>query len=211
MLKFLQMRDELLDQSSQSRQQFFSQQEVLLSKLASEGQHPRAMVIACSDARVTPKMLFGAGPGELFMLRNIANIIPPYHQTEIGVVSALEFAILHLEVPHIIVLGHTDCGGIRALDTHLDMSKEPALARWIEMARPAHLDVDFLMQSMTDKERHLAIVERNVVCQMRNIQSYPFIRSIIEQNQLKLHGWVYCLSERCIRFYDPDNDTFTFE
>ncbi len=202
------MKDELLDQTNQPRQQFFRQHDKLLKKLASAGQTPYALVISCADSRVTPLELLGATPGDLFMLRNVANIVPPYYQTEIGTVSALEYAVLRLEVPHIIVLGHTDCGGILALDAQLDMSVEPALSRWVEMARPAQRDVDFAMGDLTTKERHLAIVERNVVQQLRNIQSYPFVRTQLEQNKLTLHGWVYNLAEQHIRFYNPETDAF---
>lgn len=202
------MSDSILNRSEKMRRDFFENQADLLNKLAHEGQQPEALFVGCSDSRITPSQMFGTGPGELFMLRNVANIVPPYVQTEIGIVSVLEFALLHLNVPHVIVMGHTDCGGIKALDAELDMAREPALVRWTSLARPAQQEVDFLMRDLAPDERHRAIVERNVVHQLRNLQSYPFVRERLEANILELHGWVYYLEEKQIRYYDVERDAF---
>jgi carbonic anhydrase len=202
------MQDPLLDQSAPARRAFFQKNHDLLAQLAQEGQRPQALFIACADSRITPTQLLGTNPGDLFMLRNIANIIPPYIQTEIGIVSTLEFALYQLKVPHIIICGHTDCGGILSLDQHIDMSQQPALSRWLDLARPAQRDVDFQMRDLSPAARHQAIVERNIILQLNNLQSYPFIRQAITANHLTLHGWVYDLQQQHIRFYNPATDTF---
>jgi carbonic anhydrase len=202
--------DSILAQSAPLRHDYFEKQGALLANLAAEGQAPNALFISCSDSRIMPEHFLGASPGDLFMLRNIANIIPPYHQTEIGIVSVLEYAILNLSVPHIIVCGHTDCGGIKALDKQIDMSRQPALSRWLNLARPSQRDVDSSMQTFTSEERHLAIVEGNVVYQLQNIQSYPFVREALENDRLELHGWVYHLESQQISYYDPAANQFTF-
>jgi carbonic anhydrase len=142
------------------------------------------------------------------MLRNIANLVPPYWQTEVGIVSVLEYAILDMKIPHIIVCGHTDCGGIKALDAALDLSSRPTLSRWLDLARPAQREVDGFMEAEISAERHQAIVERNVVHQLRNLESYPFIRERIESGKLSLHGWVYYLELPEIRYYKPEDDNF---
>ena len=205
------MSDSFLAQSASLRRDFFEKQNSLLTKLVASGQSPRALFVGCSDSRVVPEKLFDAQPGDFFMLRNIANIIPPYIQTEIGIVSVLEFAILHLQVPHIIICGHTDCGGIYGLDERLNLGKEPALVRWLDLARPAQRDVDFRMSNLDPKTRHLAIVEQNVINQMRNVASYPFVRAAQGADELTIHGWVYHLAERQISYYDPDINQFVFE
>jgi carbonic anhydrase len=197
------MTEEILRRSTTLRREFFEQQGDLLERLRREGQAPEALFIGCSDARLTPEHLLGAQPGDLFMMRNIANIVPPYIQTEIGSVSVLEYAVLHLHVPHIIICGHTDCGGIRALDIHLDMVREPALSRWLDLARPAQRDVDFELRDLSAAERHEAIVQRNVLNQLQNVESYPFIRQALEANQLELHGWVYVMEQQAISYFDP--------
>lgn len=201
--------DPLLIQSKLAREKYLAEQRVLLNQLAQQGQTPQALFIGCSDSRIMPERLLGLGPGDVFMLRNIANIVPPYHQTEIGIVSTLEFAVLNLAVPHIIVCGHTDCGGIQGLDALIDMSQQPALSRWLDLARPSQRDVDFAMRDLTPDERHLAIVERNVVNQLGNIQSYPFIRERLQANRLNLHGWVYHLETQQISVYHPVSNEFS--
>jgi carbonic anhydrase len=202
------MTDPLLGKTAVQRRNFFEKEGELLTNLIQQGQSPEALFIACADSRVTPEQFLEAKPGALFMLRNIANIIPPYHQTEIGTASVLEFAVLRLEVPHIIVCGHTDCGGIKGLDEDIDLSREPALARWLELARPAKRDIDLGFHDLPEVDRHLAIVERNVVNQLQNIQTYPFIRKLLELEKLDLHGWVYHLEKQQISSYDPVSNQF---
>ncbi|MEJ2746703.1 MAG: carbonic anhydrase [Anaerolineae bacterium] len=150
------MPDTFLTQSAPLRRDYLEKHGELLAHLAQQGQTPNALFIGCSDSRVMPEQILGAKPGEFFMLRNVANIVPPYHQTEIGIVSVLEYAVYHLNVPHIIVCGHTDCGGIKGLDKQIDMSREPALSRWLDLARPSQRDVDFSSKALTPEERHLA-------------------------------------------------------
>ena len=104
------MTDPILDRSSAHRREFIRRDGKLISHLVQQGQAPLALFVGCSDSRIMPEALLGARPGDFFMLRNIANIVPPYHQTEIGIVSVLEYAVLELEVPHIIICGHTNCG-----------------------------------------------------------------------------------------------------
>lgn len=201
------MPDKLLERSATLRHDFFENQEELLNQLATTGQSPEALFIGCSDSRIVPTRLFGTNPGELFMLRNIANIIPPYPQSDMGISAVLEYAVRHLRVPHLIICGHTDCGGIKGLDAQLDVTVEPSLARWIEFARPAQFAVD-AGESLGDWERHRAIVERNVVQQLHNIQTYPIVREALEANRLELHGWVYYLKRRLMGYYDPVKDRF---
>ena len=197
-----------LQETAKNRKKFFKQNQARLKQLVIEGQKPHALFISCSDSRIMPEQLMGAKPGDLFMLRNIANTIPPYTQTEIGVVSVLEYAILSLRVPHVIVCGHTDCGGVRAVDKPIDMMRQPALSRWADIIRPAQRDVDFAMRDLSPEERHHAIVKRHVILQLINLQSYPFIRQAMETVGLQLHGWIYDLFAQQLLVYDPNTETF---
>jgi carbonic anhydrase len=197
----------LLAQSAQIRLDFFEKQAELLERLAQEGQSPYGLYIGCSDARVSPFRLLGANPGDLFFLRNVANIIPPYEQRELSVTAVLEFAIRRLQVPHLIIMGHTDCGGIKGLDAQTDVDTSSALSQWIEFARPAQQVVD-AGPVLDELERHRAIVERNVILQLQHVQSYPFILEALEANRLELHGWVYYLRRRLVSAYDPALDKF---
>ncbi len=200
----------LLAQSAHHRREFFETQAELLERLAKEGQSPYALYIGCSDARVSPFRLLGSNPGDLFILRNVANIVPPYAQRELGITAVLEFAIRRLQVPHLIIMGHTDCGGIKGLDAQVEADPTSALSQWIEFARPAQKTVD-AGPTLAELERHRAIVERNVVLQLRHVQSYPFIAEALEAHRLELHGWVYYLRRRLVSAYDPALDKFVEE
>lgn len=198
---------QLLAQSAQHRREFFESQVELLEKLAKEGQSPYGLYIGCSDARVSPFRLLGANPGDLFILRNVANIIPPYEQRELGVTAVLEFAIQRLQVPHLIIMGHSDCGGIKGLDAQTEADSTSALSQWIEFARPAQQEVD-ANEALDELERHRAIVERNVVLQLQHVQTYPCILEALKAKRLELHGWVYYLRRRLVSAYNRTTDRF---
>ena len=201
------MSHKLLKRSAPFQSGFFERQGELLEKLAKEGQSPEALFIGCSDSRVVPEQLFGARPGDFFMLRNIANIIPPYEQSDEAITAVLEYAVRHLRVPHLIICGHTDCGGIKGLDAELDAEAEPALTHWIEFARPAQQEVD-AGENLGEWERHRTIVERNVVEQLRHVQTYPFVLESLAANRLELHGWVFYLRRKLMGSYEPVKDRF---
>jgi carbonic anhydrase len=201
------MPDRLLEQTAPFQRDFFEGQADLLETLAKKGQSPEALFIGCSDSRVAPEQLFGASPGDFFMLRNIANIIPPYGQSDEGITAVLEYAVRHLRVPHLIICGHTDCGGIKGLDANLDAEAEPALAHWIELARLAQQEVD-AGEKLGEWERHRTIVERNVVQQLRHVQTYPFVLEALAANRLELHGWVFYLRRKLVGSYEPGKDRF---
>jgi carbonic anhydrase len=201
------MPDKLLKQSAPFISNFFQKQADLLKRLAEQGQSPEGLFIGCSDSRVAPEQLLGLNPGDLFMLRNIANIIPPYQQGDTAITAVLEYAVRHLHVPHIIVCGHTDCGGIKGLDAQIDDEQESPLFRWIEFARPAQQEIDANLQ-LGHNDRHQAIVERNVVQQLQNIKTYPFVLKALEADQIELHGWVYYLREQLMGYYDPTTNRF---
>jgi carbonic anhydrase len=202
------MQDKLLEKTRQYRQTYWEANRDALNTLVKDGQKPNALFISCADSRIMPESILGLNPGDFFMLRNVANIVPPYVQTEIGIVSSLEFAVLNLHVPDIIVCGHTQCGGIISLDEHIDMGVSPALSRWIDVARPAQRDVDFSMRGLSTEERHSAIVEQNVINQLRNIASYPFIQIRMDAGMLNLHGWVYYMERHQIGYYDALSGQF---
>ena len=202
------MSDQLLVQSGAARRDFFTREHMLLGKLAAEGQQPKALFVTCSDSRITPETLFALRPGDFFIMRNVANVVPPYYHSDVGSVAPLEFAVRALHVPHIVVCGHTDCGGIRALDQSLSVAEWPSLSSWLEVARPAQRDVDYSREELEDEERHQAIVERNVLRQLENLRTYPFVREAEEAGRLQLHAWVYYLSEPAVRAYDPEQNAF---
>lgn len=174
--------------------------EELLRRLVSKGQSPPAMIIGCADSRVPPEIILDETPGDAFVVRVVANVVPPFGGSDAGVGAAIEYAVLHLKVPNLIILGHMDCGGIKALDQSLNLSAEPYLARWVEYARPAQATVD--ARGVSEDERHRAIVRENVGQQIRNLHTYPCVRDALAAGSLTLHGWIYQMDDGTIEAYD---------
>ncbi|MBI4675717.1 MAG: carbonic anhydrase [Chloroflexi bacterium] len=163
----------------------------VFARLAEQGQDPKVLWIGCSDSRVIPEQITGAEPGEIFMMRNIANIVPPFGTSDDAVGAVIEYAVSHLHVSDIVICRHTECGGIRALEGHVDQTKLPHVARWIEFARPARTQVEAL--GLREEERYLETIKRNVLLQLKNLQTYSCVRDGARDGKLKLHGWLYVL------------------
>jgi carbonic anhydrase len=159
-------------------------------ELAVRGQAPEVMVIGCCDSRVSPEVIFDVGPGELFVVRNIANLVPVYQPDggAHGVSAALEFAVQVLKVKHIVVLGHAQCGGIRAFIDDIDpLSPGDFIGRWMAMfIKPGE------QVSQRDHETRQDFVTRiekaAVFRSLENLMTFPFVRSRVEAGQMKLHG-----------------------
>jgi carbonic anhydrase len=182
-------------------QEQYEENQELFERLAVQGQSPEVMFIGCSDSRVPSELLAQVEPGDLFVCRNVANIVPPMGTGEMSVGAVVEYAILHLGVKHIVVNGHTDCGGIKALDGPVDWSHEAHIARWIDHARPAKTTVE--AQGLEGQERHLAIVRENVLLQLEHLRSYDSVRTGERAGTLTVHGWVYHLETGTFERYEP--------
>ncbi|MBN1657856.1 MAG: carbonic anhydrase [Anaerolineae bacterium] len=179
---------------------YYEQNRALFDRLVAEGQAPQVLWIGCSDSRIVPELITGAEPGDLFVVRNVANVVPPYGTGETSAGAAIEYAIRHLHVPHAVICGHTDCGGIKALGAPLDLGHEPHIVRWVEHARPAATKVE--AAGWPEEARHLAIVRENVLLQMDHLRSYDPVRAAGRAGRLTLHGWVYHLESGEIERYD---------
>ena len=183
----------------------FAVEQAAFSKLATEGQKPQALWIGCSDSRVIPEHITNAKAGELFVVRNIANVVPPAGLVP-SVGTAIEYAVLHLHVPHIIICGHTECGGIKALEQPVDVIREPHLARWVELIRPALIKVK--TARVSEEERDLETIKANVLIQMDNLQTYKCVREAISAGKLMTHGWLYDLHKGQLFAYNNHSKTW---
>jgi carbonic anhydrase len=175
-------------------------------RLAVDQHAPDVLFIGCSDARIPVALIAQIDPGALFVTRNVANIVPPYGTGQMGTAAAIEYAVRQLRVQHIVVVGHTDCGGIRALDEVPDWDRMPHIARWIEHARPAKTKID--ASGLPEEDRHLATVRENVLLQLENLRSYDAVREGERAEGLILHGWVYQLETGVLEAYEPDTDSW---
>ena len=185
---------------------YFQENRELFKLLAEEGQAPQVMFIGCSDSRVAPEWITQCDPGDLFVTRNVGNIVPPYGSGQTSIGAVIEFAVLQLAVRHIVLCGHTDCGAIRAFDQAVDWLGEPHIVRWIEYARPAKTQIE--AGSLPDEDRHLATVRANVLLQLENLRSYDPVRTGERSGTLALHGWVYHLETGFIEAYDPETHSW---
>lgn len=160
-------------------------------QLAIEGQKPETLVIACCDSRAIPETIFDAKPGEIFTLRNVANLVPPfspdnqYHATS----SAIEYAVQLLEVKHIVVFGHAHCGGISAAlkGTCRSLSSNDFIGQWISLLVPA-VQAIVSNKSLTEPEQQIALEQLSIYHSLRNLETFPWIKTRRGQGGLTLHG-----------------------
>ncbi|MCP4537611.1 MAG: hypothetical protein GY832_10725 [Chloroflexi bacterium] len=169
----------------------FADEYEVFARLAEQGQDPKVLWIGCSDSRVIPEQITGAEVGELFTMRNVANIVPPFGASGDAAGTVIEYAVLHLKVPHIVICGHTECGGIKALEGYVNMAREPHLARWVELARPARAQVE--ASGIAEEERYLETIKANVLLQCKNLLTYSCVREAVQADKLAVHGWLYDL------------------
>lgn len=161
--------------------------------LAQDGQHPRAMVIACCDSRVNVESIFGADNGEFFIHRNIANLVPPFEPdgAHHGTSAAIEYAVTSLHVAHVIVMGHSQCGGVAGCEA-MCSGKAPELeestsfvGRWIDVLRPGYERVKGIEN---DEDRRTALEKEAILVSLENLRGFPFVSDAIEKGDLTLHG-----------------------
>ncbi len=178
-------------------------------KLAASGQRPEVMVICCCNSRVSPEVIFDAHPGELFVVRNVANLVPPYSPSGFthGVSAALEFAVQGLGVKYIVVMGHTHCGGIRAYSEHRNrLNPGDFIDNWMSLITPAAAAVSEA-GGAADYLRRLE--QASIVATMDNLMTFPWIRSRVEDRQLDLLGAYFDVGTGDLTVYDRASRAFT--
>lgn len=187
---------------------YFGHDRKLFDRLR-HAQRPRTMVIACCDSRVDPAILTGAAPGEMFVVRNVANLVPPY---DLGgnfasVPAALEFAVQSLEVEHVIVLGHARCGGIHALMSGAEPGGE-FIGKWVSIAQRAR---ERVLAELPDKPPALqerACEQAAILVSLENLMTYPWIARRVEAGSLHLHGWYFDIGQGELLGYSPLGTAF---
>ena len=178
--------------------------------LAQTGQQPETMVIGCCDSRVSPEVIFDAHPGELFVVRNVANLVPPYSPTGFthGVSAALEFAVEILQVKHIVVLGHTHCGGIRAFVEHANRpNRGDFIDDWMSLIAPAARAAG--PRDTPTRADYLARLEQaSIVGTLANLMTFPWIRARAQRRELELLGAHFDVATGAMAVHDPEASAF---
>ena len=176
-----------------------------------KGQSPKAMLIGCSDSRVDPAILTDCSPGDLFVVRNVANLVPPCEPDagRHGVSAALEYAVCHLEVEHIIVMGHSQCGGIKGLmDGICDCDKDSFIGSWVGIAQAAKQQVLEKMPEQPAEVQEYACEKAAIMLSLENLLTFPWIKQRVEDGQLELHGWYFNLQTGTLSGISPHSGSF---
>lgn len=189
---------------------YFKDNKKLFDEL-STGQQPHTMIIACSDSRVAPIKLLSSKPGELFIARNIGNIVPPYDKTQGSTQAAIEYAVNALKIKDLVILGHSACGACAHLyhDKTQDNNTELAhVEEWLELAYPAKHDAMLECSNNPKKNRAEITEKNNITLSIQRLMTYPYIVEALENNELNIHGWWYDIGSGDLEVYDYGSKKF---
>ncbi|TPE59117.1 carbonic anhydrase [Sandaracinobacter neustonicus] len=203
--------EDLIDGYRRFRLGSYREQRERYDQLA-QGQSPKIMVIACSDSRVDPTRVFDASPGQLFVLRNIANLVPPYSAIsgQSSVAAALEYAVTGIHVHHIVIFGHARCGGVSAAlagDFDNPVAGKHVHA-WMEFIAPARDAVKAACQLSPDIDAQRALELANIRLGLENLRSYPFVADAVAKGTVKLHGVLFDIAEGVLKILDAKTGQF---
>lgn len=185
----------------------FGSQRELFERLA-QGQSPEVLFITCSDSRINPNLLTQTEPGELFILRNAGNIVPPYGAGTGGETATIEFAVAGLGVKDIIICGHSHCGAMKGLLEPPCPRDFPALTQWLSHAETTRRIVTDKYADRQGPALLNVTIQENVLAQMENLRTHPWVAAGLSQGKLKLHGWVYKMETGEVFGYDPESCQF---
>ncbi|MGC4067758.1 MAG: carbonic anhydrase [Polyangiaceae bacterium] len=187
---------------------YFTKHQRLFEQLATAGQKPETLFITCCDSRVVPNLITQTAPGELFIVRNIGNIVPG-RDLPGGTSAAIEYAVEVLGIENIIVCGHTQCGAMQAVLDPATVAHLPSVKRWVARAERVREVIEERYSHLSGDARVTAAVEENVLVQLENLRDFPFVAERLDAGTLHLNGWVYHIGRGEIYDYDPTLGEFT--
>jgi carbonic anhydrase len=185
----------------------FGSKRTLFHRLGA-GQRPLALFITCSDSRINPNMLTQTEPGELFVLRNAGNLVPPQGSPASGEAATIEYAVHHLHVRDVILCGHSKCGAMQGLLAPQAVADMPAVADWLKLGLPCVERAKARVPDAAGPELLQAVIEQNVLLQVERLQSFPSVQQAAVAGRLRLHAWVYEFENGAVTAYDPRSDRF---
>jgi carbonic anhydrase len=203
-----QALERLLAGVHQFRRDVYPRRKTIYQRLMREGQHPHTLFITCADSRIAPELLTQSGPGDLFVLRNIGNLVPPYGEMMGGVSAVIEYAVVALEVNQIVICGHSECGAMKGLLSDRSVASMPAVKNWLRNADAA-LSVVRARNLATDENARLdELVEQNVLMQMNHALTHPSVAAAVAAGTLAVTGWVYDIAPGDVRLYNQSKKQF---
>ena len=191
------------------QENYFQADNALYDQLG-RGQCPKVLVVGCCDSRVDPAILTDCRPGDMFVVRNVANLVPPYEPDSRyhGVSSAIEYAVQVLNVEHVIVLGHSHCGGIDALMQSGERTFGEFIDRWIAIAQPALAAVKRDLKHKPSQLQHRACEQASILLSLENLLSFPWVAQRVETGRVRVHGWYFDLNAGELLCYHADTGGF---
>lgn len=203
--------ERFIDGFQRFQKQYFEARPELYQDLKA-GQHPSTLLIGCCDSRVDPALLLGCDPGDIFTIRNVANLVPPCGGSNgrQGVSAALQFAVTVLKVQRVIVLGHSGCGGIRALmeERFPSAADTDFIGRWMTIADAAKSRVQSRLLGAGQAEQNRACELAAILVSLKNLESFPWLAERMQRDGLSLHGWYFDMEEGALLAYSPRADAF---
>ncbi|MDP3542376.1 MAG: carbonic anhydrase [Elusimicrobiota bacterium] len=197
----------LIEGIHQFQSHHFATQRELFERLA-DGQHPEALFITCSDSRINPNLITQTEPGDLFILRNAGNIIPPHGAANGGEGATIEFAVAGLGVQDIVVCGHSHCGALKGLLKPESLQDMPAVASWLSHAEATRRIMREKYADRTGAAQLTTAIEENVLVQLENLRTHPAVASKLSCGKMKLHAWVYKIETGQVFAYDSEHGQF---
>jgi carbonic anhydrase len=197
--------DDLIEGVQKFQTEVFPQKQSQFKELA-RGQNPPTLFITCADSRVVPELITQTEPGDLFVCRNIGNIVPSYGEMMGGVSAVIEYACIALNVRDIVICGHSDCGAMKGLlypDAAI-MARMPTVSRWLRNAHAALSVVEATQPDLDPEAKLQALVERNVLTQLHNLQTHPAVAARLADGSLSIHGWLYDIETGGVRQFDAE-------
>ena len=190
---------------------YFKKNKESLLHLVKSGQSPKALFIGCSDSRVIPNLMVQSDPGDLFVIRNVGNFVPPYKPDEDfhSTASGIEYAVCVLEVNEVIICGHSHCGACQHLFEDIDFSSMPHTKKWLELGESAKTSAILSLGRNAPQEELLRLTEKlSIIKQIENILTYPIVKQRFEDGILHIHGWYYDIETGQIDYYNAETYEF---
>ena len=197
----------LLEGLVRFREETFQGKRELFIRL-SQGQSPGVLFITCSDSRIDPTLLTSSEPGDLFIIRNAGNLVPPYGSQFGGITATIEYGVAVLNVSDIVICGHSDCGAMRALVEPQELDNLPAVKHWLIHAESTRTVVKENFAHLSADEKFSATIQENVLIQLDHLRTHPTVVSRLRRGTLNLHGWVYCLHSGEVWVHDQEQGKF---
>jgi carbonic anhydrase len=200
---------ELKDGIRRFRTEIYPENEATYLKAVSEPQRPHALFVTCADSRIDPEMITQSGPGDLFVMRNVGNLVPAYGEMMGGVSAVIEYAVTALKVQHVVICGHSDCGAMKGLLYPESVEKMPTVRSWLKNAHAA-LSVANSLAEPDEEQSDLMrrLTKENVLLQLQHLRTHPSVAGAMARGELTISGWVYDIGKGEVRISEDGGRVF---